>query len=571
MERLFPTNTTPQGGQFDCPADRHHQLRLQCDHRKSFQSRRRRRRNDRLFSYNGSLPTRAAWTGTVSGTVTRAYNNNFWISSEGVTGGSNISFGYDNDGLLTKAGSLALARIASTGLYAGGTLASTKDSISYNTFAEPTSYTAQFGTTILYGATYTRDKIGRISGVTETIGGATTAYTYSFDKAGRLTSVKKNGATASTYAYDQNSNRSRRTTSGGTVHGTYDAQDRLLAYGTASYTYTANGELATKTVGTQNTTYHYDALGNLTAVTLPNGTAINYIIDADNNRVGKKVNGVVTAGFLYDGARLVAQLNVNNQVVSQFVYGSRSGAPDYMIAGGVTYRIFSDHLGSPRLVVNSATGAIAQRMDYDEFGNVTNDTHPGFQPFGFAGGFYDPDTKLVRFDARDYDGSAGRWTAKDPIRFDGGDTNLYGYVLNDPINLVDPSGLEGTCPCEKKTLEQQGKESGERTVKQSDAKTEKGPKLSDHPTLDRLGITKGEGTKAIDLSNPLSSESHNTTITPISIEGKIPSIGGSVSISPTLAPDFSRTITLQDGARNHMTLPFPIKVEVGLSCKLTWK
>jgi hypothetical protein len=35
----------------------------------------------------------------------------------------------------------------------------------------------------------------------------------------------------------------------------------------------------------------------------------------------------------------------------------------------------------------------------------------------------------------------GRWTAKDPIFFAGGDTDLYGYVLNDPINLVDPDGL----------------------------------------------------------------------------------------------------------------------------------
>jgi hypothetical protein len=50
-------------------------------------------------------------------------------------------------------------------------------------------------------------------------------------------------------------------------------------------------------------------------------------------------------------------------------------------------------------------------------------------------------TGLVRFGARDYDPQIGRWTTKDPIRFDGGDTNLYGYVLNDPINFIDPSGL----------------------------------------------------------------------------------------------------------------------------------
>ena len=59
-------------------------------------------------------------------------------------------------------------------------------------------------------------------------------------------------------------------------------------------------------------------------------------------------------------------------------------------------------------------------------------------PFGFAGGLYDPDTKLTHFGFREYDAYTGKWTAKDPILFEGGDSNLYGYVLND---LVDPWGL----------------------------------------------------------------------------------------------------------------------------------
>ena len=79
-------------------------------------------------------------------------------------------------------------------------------------------------------------------------------------------------------------------------------------------------------------------------------------------------------------------------------------------------------------------------MDYDEFGNVLSDTAPGFQLFGFAGGLYDQHTGLTRFGARDYDSQIGRWTAKDAITFGGGDSNFYGYVLNDPINSIDPTG-----------------------------------------------------------------------------------------------------------------------------------
>jgi hypothetical protein len=44
------------------------------------------------------------------------------------------------------------------------------------------------------------------------------------------------------------------------------------------------------------------------------------------------------------------------------------------------------------------------------------------------------------YGSRDYDPDTARWTAKDPILFHGGDFDLYGYCLNDPINLVDPEG-----------------------------------------------------------------------------------------------------------------------------------
>ena len=103
--------------------------------------------------------------------------------------------------------------------------------------------------------------------------------------------------------------------------------------------------------------------------------------------------------------------------MSRFVYGARVNVPEYMVQGATTFRIVTDHLGSPRLLINTATGAVVQQMNHDEFGRVIQDTDPGFTPFGFAGGLYDPDTQLVRFGARDYDAETGRWTTKDPIRF----------------------------------------------------------------------------------------------------------------------------------------------------------
>jgi RHS repeat-associated protein len=165
------------------------------------------------------------------------------------------------------------------------------------------------------------------------------------------------------------------------------------------------------------------------------------VIDAQNHRVGRKVNGVLDRGWLYQSQLApVAELDGSGQVVSRFVYATRGNVPDYLVRADGTYRLVLDQLESVRLVVHTQTGVVAQRLDYDEFGRVTQNTSPGFQPFGFAGGLYDNQTGLVRFGARDYDATTGRWTAKDPLGFSGLQLNLYTYAGNDGVNFVDQSG-----------------------------------------------------------------------------------------------------------------------------------
>ena len=454
------------------------------------------------YSYNGPLAIRSTWTGAVAGSVSRVFNNNFWVASQSINSANTVAFTYDKDGYMTKGGAATFAHNAQSGLYTGGTLASTSDTIAYNTFAEPTSYNAKFGTTVVHSVTYTRDGIGRITTLKETIGGTTSTYSYTFDQAGRLITVKKNGATVGSYTYDNNSNRIAATNTSGTIAATYDAQDRLLTYGNASYTYNANGELASKSAPSQLTTYQYDVFGNLTSVTLPNSTVISYVVDAENSRVGRKVNGVLAAGYLYEHGNLVAQLDGSNQLVSQFVYSSSFSTPIYMVTGGVTYRIFSDHLGSPRLVVNSATGQIAERIDYDEFGNVISDTNPGFQPFGFAGGLYDQDTKLVRYGMRDYDASTGRWTAKDPLQFAAGDSNLYGYVLSDPIDLTDPTGLEGECHCKQADKIRQWTEAFIKSRQLPDFQSQEANEFKNTRSSSPAATSKTDGAQDVDFSLP---------------------------------------------------------------------
>lgn len=87
--------------------------------------------------------------------------------------------------------------------------------------------------------------------------------------------------------------------------GAYDAQDRLLQYGTTTYTSTGNREVqtATDTATGQTTTYDYDVLGNLRTVTLPAGTTITYLVDGQQRRIGKQVNGTLVQGWLYQDQR----------------------------------------------------------------------------------------------------------------------------------------------------------------------------------------------------------------------------------------------------------------------------
>jgi RHS repeat-associated protein len=395
------------------------------------------------LTYDGWLPTSTIWSGTVSGRTDYTYNNDFNILSEQVNGGSSIVYQYDNDQLVTGAGDLEIVRSSQNALILETTLSDVSTTIAYNDFGEVVHETAAAQSGSFYDVQYTRDGLGRITRKIETVLGATNTYDYGYDVNRRLVEVKKNGATVAAYTYDGNGNRLSVTAGGTTISAIYDGQDRLLQNGTTTYSYTGNGELLRKQETGKTTDYTYDALDNLLSVTFSDTTpSIHYVVDGRSRRVGKKADGVLVQAFLYkDQINPVAELDESGNITARFVYATKPNVPDYMIKGSVIYRIISDHLGSPRIVMDSATGEIAQRIDYDAWGRVVADSAPGFQPFGFAGGIHDIHTGLVRFGARDYDPEIGRWVTKDPRGLAAG-TNVYAYVGADPINRIDPEGLD---------------------------------------------------------------------------------------------------------------------------------
>jgi len=168
------------------------------------------------------------------------------------------------------------------------------------------------------------------------------------------------------------------------------------AYGTTTYEYKPAGRLLTRTRPTdQVTTYDYDIVGNLRGVALPDTTEIIYGLDGPDRRVQRSVDDAITHRFLYNGFLPIAQLDELGNIVSRFVYAGPT-IPVLMVRDGVNYRLVTDRV-----------------------------------------------TGLVRFGFRDYDPEIGRWTAQDPVGFNGNDANLYRYVNNNPINFKDASGLSG--------------------------------------------------------------------------------------------------------------------------------
>ncbi len=273
--------------------------------------------------------------------------------------------------------------------------------------------------------------------------GTVSEYDYIYDSMGRLLTVIKDSSLVEEYQYGLNGTRIYEMNTAKGIAGralTYSDEDRLLTAGTIHFGYNLDGFLSTRTEETDVTSYDYSSNGELLSVTLPDGTLIEYIHDTLGRRIAKKVNCIITEKYLWHGmTSLLAVYDGADNLVMRFEYAD-GRMPVAMTSAGITYYLTYNQVGSLKLVADSS-GNVVKRIDFDSFGNILNDSDPTFSiPFGFAGGLHDKDTGLVKFGYRDYDPEVGRWTAKDPIRFAGGDTDLYGYVLNDPVNLVDPDG-----------------------------------------------------------------------------------------------------------------------------------
>jgi RHS repeat-associated protein len=393
------------------------------------------------FTYDGSLVTGQAYSGVSNGAFTFTYDNNFFLRQIGLVSGSNTvttPIIRDADGLVTGYGTFNFTRGGPAGAVSRITDSASNIVVTYDTLGRVATRTHAVNGMNVYSIQLSYDSTGNISRKIETVSGVQATWDYIYDADGQLVKTKKNDADAETFAYDVNGNRtSYQRPNSLTILSEYDDQDRIVWQGGVTYQLNSDGQLTQRGADT----FQYSAMGELLQATA-NGQSITYGYDGMGRRISR-TDSTGTWQYLYGNLNQPFQLTAMRDPagVLSYYYYDENGKLFAFDKGGTRYYVATDQVGTPK-VVSDAAGNTVKFLEFDSFGMWTYDSNPDFElPVGFAGGIIDSQTTLVRFGYRDYEPWSGRWAARDPVFFRGGQGNLFAYVQNNPINRVDPFGL----------------------------------------------------------------------------------------------------------------------------------
>ncbi|MBI4747009.1 MAG: RHS repeat protein [Acidobacteria bacterium] len=220
-----------------------------------------------------------------------------------------------------------------------------------------------------------------------------------------------------------------------------DAANRIQQSGLPRFDFDMLGQPITKTDLTGTTRYEWNSRSRLTKVTLSNGQQVEYRYDALGRRIERTV-GSTSTKFVYDGQDVV-QDQVNGNPVN---YLNGLGMDQKLSQSSTHGKFFliPDHLGST-VALTDTSGKTLEQMSYEAFGQSTDNNQ--LTRYLYTGREEDHLTKLIYYRARWYDPYQGRFLTEDFLKYKGGtNLNLYLYVSNSAINLVDPLGLEERWP-----------------------------------------------------------------------------------------------------------------------------
>jgi RHS repeat-associated protein len=286
-----------------------------------------------------------------------------------------------------------------------------------------------------------------VAGITNNINPAR-SQSFTYDQLNRI-STAKTQATTEQYAwglnfgYDAWANLLSASVSQGSAYTLGVSMDpthptnRLFGY-----SYDASGNMLND--GTNN--YIFNAESEMTTA-----AGVTYTYDGDGNRVRKATTGtppaLPTPYKLYwtgGGSDPLDETDANGNLTDEYIFfgGKRIARRDP--ANNVDY-YFADHLGTARVVTN-ASGTIQDDSDFYPFGGERSYLSSSGNTYKFTGKERDGESGLDNFGARYYGSSMGRFTSPDPVMimrqkmFDPQQWNMYSYVRNNPLRMVDTNG-----------------------------------------------------------------------------------------------------------------------------------
>lgn len=374
------------------------------------------------YSYAGSLVSSYSLkfpkdSNLISGSFSYTYDDNFRIIQINSAFGARInetstSFTYDADtGKLKTLGPLNLTFRT---MYDSETISDNHATISrsYDKYGRVEIVQYRFDRDSVLTLKIGYDEYNRIHRWERNVNGDEIKYLYFYDKDSNIEEVYINGASAWRFSYSNNGNVKRLTRNGESVDLEYDSGDRISKSGNKNYKFDEDGFMAKR----QDQDLKFNSNGQLVYVAKTGVHRYFYFYDSSGRLVLMESNGGEMMQYFYSDVlnpdRITHTYNRTSTEVTEYVY-EPNGNLIAMKRSGNVYYIACDPMGSPIAIINKI-GHIVKSIVYNPYGQVENDTNPGFEfSFGFQGGLYNPVTELVIFKNRVYDTDNGRWLCPD--------------------------------------------------------------------------------------------------------------------------------------------------------------
>jgi RHS repeat-associated protein len=402
----------------------------------------------RTFAYNNLALESETLSGLINSTITRTYDAQYRDTGFNLNSEYNVTYAYETTGRFnnlaytigTNTNSVGYTYVPDSDLLQSKTLNS-QPFVTYGYEANrnlKTQVKNQFNTIDIsqYDYIYNElaqrtnvDKTGTIFDPAPTLTPETKTYTPNI--LNQYTNITPEAPEPETILnYDDDGNLTEKVTGSSGQAYTYNAENRLITI-----------EPLTPAAQDKKTEFAYDYMGRRVQKKVYEYESSVWVLKKDSF-------------FIYDNWNLIKEITTQDAVTSSdyYVWGLdlSQTIDDAGGIGGLVANITAtdnyfytyDANGNVGQVIDIADGSIKAAYEYDPFGNIIKQSGDmaDANKFRFSTKYFDTETSLYYYGYRYYDSDSGRWLNRDPLGEEGG-LNLYGFVLNDPVDKVDPLGL----------------------------------------------------------------------------------------------------------------------------------